>query len=198
MLQIVLASESPRRRELLKSAGFQFHVSPVKVSEIFSENLNPGENASHLATVKAEACFNQSNHLKSKDFLILAADTIVSTGDQILGKPKDAAEAIQFLRLLSGKTHRVITGVALFNCATGERWTGRDCTEVEFKNLSEGQIKTYVETGEPMDKAGAYAIQGGAREFVAEYRGSWSNVVGLPLELLESTLKEKGWSVGRN
>jgi septum formation protein len=198
MLKLVLASQSPRRRELLTSAGYEFTVSLVKVSEIFDENLNPTEVASHLATVKATACVRQHKELNSPEFLILAADTIVLLGEQILGKPKNPAQAREFLRLLSGKTHRVITGLALLWSGSGAKpWTVSDATEVSFRVLSDEEIAAYVATGEPMDKAGAYAIQGGARKFVSSFRGSWSNVVGLPLEQLEKALQENGWIVSR-
>ncbi len=197
MLELVLASRSPRRIELLQKAGFEFRHSPVKVSETIDENLNAGENASQIATAKAQACLMQDNSLKSGDFLILGADTVVTLGGQILGKPVDAEEAARFLRLLSGRAHSVITGLALLESGTGKLWKGYDSTEVRFRELSESEIESYVASGEPMDKAGAYAIQGGAAKFVTSHTGSWSNVVGLPLEKLESALKENDWVVRR-
>ena len=196
-LEIVLASQSPRRSELLDTAGYQFRISPVKVSESIEDLLNPEDFASHLATRKARACFDEHNYLKSQGFLVLGADTVVAVDDQILGKPVNADEAAAFLRLLSGRSHRVITGVTLIESDTRREWTGFDRTEVEFKSLSEREISSYVASGEPMDKAGGYGIQGGASNFVASRRGSWSNVVGLPLELLERALKENGWNVRR-
>lgn len=197
MLMFVLASQSPRRIALLNNAGFQFHHHPVKVSEIFDEKLKPEGNASHLATIKAEACVEQHKHLKSGDYLILAADTIVALGDQMFAKPDSATEAAEFLRRLSGKTHRVITGLALLEIRSGKLWKGSDTTEVEFHSLSEKQISDYVASGEPLDKAGGYAIQGLGSKLVASTRGSWSNVVGLPMELLEKALCENGWNVRR-
>lgn len=196
-MNLILASQSPRRRELLSSARYEFAVSPVKVSEIFDENLNPPEVASHLATVKAEACLDQHKHLNSPGYLILAADTIVVSSDQILGKPVDAAQAVDFLRQLSGVTHRVMTGLTLLESGSSRRWTGVETTEVTFRKLGADEIAAYVATGEPMDKAGAYGIQGLAKNFVSSFSGSWSNVVGLPLERLESALQENGWVVGR-
>ena len=197
MLKLVLASQSPRRRDLLLDSGFEFTVSTVKVSEIFDENLNPSDVPSHLATVKAEACIKQHKELKSPGFLILAADTIVVLDQHILGKPRDARQAHEFLRRLARKTHRVITGIALLPSSTTKVWTGSDITEVTFRSLSDGEIQSYVNSGEPMDKAGAYAIQGGGARFVSSFSGSWSNVVGLPLERLERALVENGWTVGR-
>lgn len=196
-MKLVLASQSPRRRELLLEAGFEFTVSTVKVSEIFDESLNPSEVPSHLATIKAEACVEQNKQLKSPGFLILAADTVVILGDQILGKPKDAREAHDFLRRLSGQTHSVITGVTLLESGTTKVWTGQDVTAVTFRDLSDSEIDDYIRTGEPMDKAGAYGIQGGGGKFVSSFSGSWSNVVGLPLERLERALIENGWTIRR-
>ncbi len=194
---IVLASQSPRRKELLNNAGFQFHHHPVQVSELTDEKLKPEENASQIATAKAKACLEQYKDLKSGDFLILAADTIVTLGGQLLGKPESASEAASFLRRLSGKTHRVISGLALLEVRAEKLFQGFSETEVQFKVLSEPQISEYVATGEPFDKAGGYAIQGLGGKLVESYRGSWSNVVGLPMELLERALQENGWNVRR-
>jgi septum formation protein len=197
MWQLVLASQSPRRRELLKEAGFEFQVFPIKVSEIIDENLTAEANASQIATLKARACAEQNNQLKSGDYLILSADTMVVLGERVLGKPKNFSEACEFLRLLSGKTHRVITGVALLPSSSTKVVCHVEITEVTFRNLSEDEIAAYVGGGEPMDKAGAYAIQGEGSKFVSSFSGSWSNVVGLPIEKLEKVLSENGWTVGR-
>ena len=197
MLKLVLASASPRRVELLNNAGYKFLHHPVKVSEITEEKLKPEENASQIATVKAKACLEQYKQLKSGDYLILSADTIVVTDDQILGKPSSAREAYDFLRRLSGRAHRVITGLALLETRTDKLWKGFDQTKVEFHPLTKTQIEEYIASGEPMDKAGAYAIQGLGGKFVSSHYGSWSNVVGLPLELLEKVLVENGWTVDR-
>lgn len=195
MLELVLASQSPRRRELLEKAGYKFRVSHGEVSENIEVNLNPRANASQIATKKARACLERDKNLKSKGFLVLGADTLVVLSDQILGKPADFSEACHFLRLLSGKTHSVITGLSLVESASTKSWEGFDETTVTFRHLSEEEIRNYVKSGEPMDKAGAYAIQGEGRKFVSSYSGSWSNVVGLPMETLERALKENGWIV---
>jgi len=196
-LEIALASQSPRRRELLETAGFGFHLFPVKVSEIFDENLNPAEVVSHLATVKARAAIEQNNLLKSQGFLLLTADTLVFHEGRALGKPKNPEEAMRFLRLLSGKTHSVMSGICLWQTGATNFYTGVEETLVEFRPLDESEIAAYVATGEPLDKAGAYGIQGAAGKFVSSYKGSKSNVVGLPMELLERALKENGWNVRR-
>lgn len=198
-MKLILASESPRRRELLTAAGYEFTVSTVKVSEIFDENLNPEDVASHLATLKAEACLRHHKHLNSRGFLILGADTIVALDRRVLGKPKNSDDARRILRLLSGQEHRVITGISLIapQSAGTKVWAGWDTTLVRFRQLSDSEIWDYVESGEPMDKAGAYAIQGNGGKFVSSYSGSWSNVVGLPMERLDEALKENGWTVSR-
>jgi septum formation protein len=196
-LEFALASTSPRRRDLLQEAGFSFRVFPVKVSEIFDKNLNAVTQASHLATVKGEAAVCDHKDLKSQGYLVLSADTIVAVGETLLGKPKNSAEALQFLRLLSGRAHRVITGIYLQESGSSNFFTGYDETFVQFRQLSDQEMFDYVASGEPLDRAGAYAIQGGARGFVSSIKGSWSNVVGLPMELLELVLKEKCWNVRR-
>ena len=193
----VLASQSPRRIELLNNAGFQFLHHPVKVSEIIDEKLKPEENACQIATVKAKACVEQHKQLNSQGYLILAADTIVALGDQLLGKPGDDREATKFLRLLSGKTHRVISGLALLETGSEKLYCGYAETEVRFRALSGHEISAYVASGEPFDKAGGYAIQGLGAKLVDSFHGSWSNVVGLPMELLERAIKQNGWIVRR-
>lgn len=198
MFELVLASQSPRRSELLRSAGFLFQVSPVKVSESIEENLNPEDNASQIATMKATACLDQNKELKRRGFLILAADTIVAVDDQMLGKPTSVEQAHSFLRLMSGRAHRVISGMCLLESATGRMWQGYDTTEVVFRSLTEAEISEYVESKDPFDKAGGYGIQSGGGKFVSSVRGSRSNVVGLSLELLERVLLENGWNVRRH
>jgi septum formation protein len=129
--------------------------------------------------------------------LILSADTIVVHEERVLGKPENSSVAAEYLRLLSGKTHRVITGIYLHETGSMNFLTALDQTKVQFRALSESEIQDYIATGEPMDKAGAYGIQGEARKFVSRIEGSWSNVVGLPLEKLEQVLREKNWHVRR-
>jgi septum formation protein len=198
MLEIALASLSPRRRELLTSAGFEFRLFPVKVSEIINENLNPAEVAAGLAQLKGRAAIEEHKLLKEPGFLVLSADTIVVLGQRVFGKPSGFSQAQQYLRSLSGKTHRVITGLFLLESGTTKVWSGAEMTEVQFRPLSEREIADYVASGEPMDKAGAYAIQGEGHKFVSSLSGSKSNVIGLPLERLERALSENGWNVRRH
>jgi septum formation protein len=198
MLRLVLASQSPRRSHLLREAGYEFIVDPVKVSEIIDENLNPEAMVLSLAQRKAEVALKSPKYLKSEDILILAADTLVISKGRALGKPKNTAEAEQFLVELSGQTHAVSTAICLAVAGGGPAASHVEVSKVTFRTLSAAEIRTYVESGEPMDKAGAYAIQGEASVFVSRLEGSWSNVVGLPLEALESLLKRNGWRIGKN
>jgi len=195
--ELLLVSESPRRRQILSDAGFLFRVDTVKISETIEENVNLGAAVVGVARDKAEAYLATHKHLKGLNILLLSADTMVFFGEKPLGKPKNSTEAQEFLRLLSGKTHRVITGIYIHNLKTGETLGQSDETEVQFRELSEAEITKYIQSGEPLDKAGAYAIQGEGGQFVTAVKGSRLNVVGFPLELFEKTLKEKSWYVAR-
>ena len=197
MLELRLVSASPRRKDLLEKEAFKFTVDTVKLSEIVEENLNLGDAIARLAKTKAEAYRNEHKHLKSQKILLLTADTVVALGDQVLGKPATNIEAANMLNRLSGKKHSVITGICLWNLETEECFTGYDETKVQFKKLSKDEIQAYVDTGAPMDKAGAYGIQEKAAEFVESIEGSYDNVVGLPTELFKKVLAEKGWQVDR-
>jgi septum formation protein len=186
---LILASASPRRRELLAQAGFAFEVRPSSVSEV----RGPGEDgirfATRLAREKAEDVFVQQNH--ASPVFILGADTVVVCDGEVLGKPADAADAVRMLGLLSGRTHQVITGVAVVG---GERESpvvevAAELTQVTMQTLSAEDISSYVAGGEPMDKAGAYAIQGYAGRWIPRIRGCYFNVVGLPLALVVNMLE---------
>ena len=182
---LILASASPRRRELLALAGFTFDVAPADVPEIRKPGEDPIRFVTRLAREKAEAVI--SREAVPPDALILGADTIVLLDEEVLGKPQDAADAARMLRLLSGRTHQVITGVCL---AKGrERQRAAEVTFVRFTTLSDEEIGAYVATGEPLDKAGAYAIQGRAGRWVPRIHGCYFNVVGLPLALVSSMIE---------
>jgi septum formation protein len=177
---LILASASPRRAELLTAAGIPFEVRPAHIDE----RIQPGEDATayagRLALEKARVV-----HAQSDGRPVLAADTVVVVDGQILGKPIDAGDAKRMLRLMSGRTHEVLTAVALMSKdPAGSLPTGTEVTTVEFRLLNKAEIEWYVATGEPMDKAGAYAIQGLASRFVTRIEGSYSNVVGLPVALV--------------
>ena len=183
--RIVLASASPRRAELLRAAGIDFEVQPANVDETFVEGELPGEYVSRLAEAKARLVYERDVRR-----IVLAADTAVLVGEHILGKPEDDADAARMLRMLSGRSHQVLTAVAVFH--PGQIVDTRiDITTVEFASLSESDIGWYVSSGEPMDKAGAYAVQGLASRFVTRIDGSYSNVVGLPVALVYQMLTTK-------
>jgi septum formation protein len=182
---LVLASASPRRRELLAQAGFTFDVFTADVPEVRKPGEDPIRFVSRLAREKAEAVAER--HAVPPDTIVLGADTIVLVDDEILGKPQDQADAARMLRLLSGRTHQVITGVCLVKGR--ERQRAAEVTFVRFHTLSEKEIEAYVATGEPMDKAGAYAIQGRAGRWVPRIHGCYFNVVGLPLALVTSMIE---------
>jgi len=187
---LVLASASPRRQELLRNAGISFTVQPADVDETPLPGEPPRECAERLARDKALAVWR----LRPQD-VVLGADTIVVVDEAILGKPIDAADAARMLRQLSGRVHRVITGVCVVEAAgTGENRelrTASETTLVTMNDLSDDEIRDYVATGEPMDKAGAYAIQGMASRWIPRIEGDYSNVVGLPVALVYRMLRDQ-------
>jgi septum formation protein len=191
---LVLASASPRRRELLTQAGYAFEVHPAHIPEDTYPGEDPIAYVTRLALEKAQAVFAELTKTGASDKrasappqVVLGADTTVTLDDHILGKPEDAADAARMLRLLSGRTHRVITGVALVSAARTQ--AAAEVTVVTFLPLSDKDIAAYIATGEPMDKAGAYAIQGYAARWIPRIEGCYFNVVGLPIALV-STLIE--------
>lgn len=228
---LVLASASPRRRELLAQAGFTFEVIPADVSELRKPGEDPIRFVTRLAREKAEAVL--AARPATPDTIVLGADTIVVVNEEILGKPQDAADAARMLRLLSGQTHQVITGLCLTrrrerhsifgNSMDSEDSLGvafplrkatrtavgrsapipkmlqcaAEVTFVRFLTLSDQEIEDYVATGEPLDKAGAYAIQGRAGRWVPRIHGCYFNVVGLPLALVSSMIEAMQGSAKR-
>lgn len=197
MYQFILASESPRRRQLLETSGFVFDVCSVKVSEIPDKNLNIDEQILDIAGRKAKAAFPEIKKTNPKDFILLSADTMVVYHNQALGKPSNPDEAFQFLKLLSGRTHEVKTALCLVESVDSQQVSHIETSRVTFRPLTEEEIWTYIQSGEPMDKAGAYAIQGLGGRFVAEFQGDYNNVVGLPVKALENLLDKMNWKVRR-
>jgi septum formation protein len=176
--QLVLASASPRRKALLQQMGIEFAVQPVDMDESMQAGEDVLEHVQRLAIEKARLGFTQAA-APSNDLAVLAADTVVEVDGEVLGKPENAGQAAAFLARLSGKKHKVHTAVAV---VTADReLSALNSSEVEFVQLTDSQINAYVETGEPMDKAGAYAIQGLAACFVVNLNGSFSGVMGLPI-----------------
>ena len=200
---LILASASPRRQELLRNAGIPFTVHAADINETPLAGESPRDCAERLAREKAVAVFQR----RPQDY-VLGADTIVVVDDAILGKPRDAEDASRMLRLLSGRTHAVITGVCLVGkkVVSGQRPVGTsarrtenpdfitasETTVVTMGALSDDEIRDYVATGEPMGKAGAYAIQGIASRWVSRIEGDYNNVVGLPVALVYAILRECG------
>lgn len=186
-IQLILASASPRRKELLSLTGIPFDIDAPQVDEACS--LPAREAVLEISRRKAQAV--AALHPGKA---ILASDTLVAVDDMPLGKPKDEADAARMLRLLSGRWHQVYTGVCVLS-ETGRMFQGEDATSVRFSPMTDEEIRAYIRTGEPMDKAGAYAVQGVAGLWVEEIRGSVSNVIGLPLTLTRRLLQQCGLTV---
>src|ERR1700720_2653841 len=182
---LVLASASPRRQELLRSAGITFEVQPAHIAEDPLPGEAAKECAERLAREKALAVARRRPH-----DIVLGADTVVVVDGQLLGKPSDAADAARMLRLLSGREHRVITGVCLV--VNGQPSVASETTIVTMSEITDKEIAEYVASGEPMDKAGAYAIQGIASRWICRIEGDYSNVVGLPVALVWRMLRRAG------
>lgn len=181
--RLLLASASPRRAELLRAAGFSFDIHPANADE----SVHPGEQAAayvhRVAEAKARVVVA---HAATR--VVLAADTTVVVNGEIFGKPEGKDDAVRMLRALRGRRHEVMTGVTL--AAAARMMTRVETTAVEFAPLSDDEINWYVASGEPVDRAGAYAVQGLASRFVTRVEGSYANVVGLPVSLVYDMLKE--------
>jgi septum formation protein len=185
-IPIILASQSPRRAELLKTIVKNFRVVPSKIDESCDTDISPEENAILLGSKKAISVAKLH-----PDNLIIGADTLVVLKNKIIGKPNDAEDARQLLIKLSGQEHKVITGVAVVHLKI---FAAASISHVRFKTLTTNEINSYVESGEPMDKAGAYAIQGKGSSLVKSYDGSFSNIVGLPTDLVKDLLQKLNFS----
>lgn len=204
MSQIILASASPRRRELLEQVGIEFEVCPAQGEEVIT-GTEPWSVVEELSRQKAEEVaasvlmYQKENPdlVTPEDLLVIGADTVVALDDRILGKPKDEPEAVAMLNMLSGRTHSVYTGVTLVfidkSGRTGEH-VFHEKTDVAVYSMTEEEITRYVAGGEPMDKAGAYGIQGAFAIYIREIRGDYNNVVGLPVARLYQELMRIGWN----
>jgi septum formation protein len=183
--KIVLASASPRRAELLRQVGLEFEVMVSEVEETLTPGLEPAAQVELFALRKANAVAAALDR-----GIVIGADTVVVQGGRVLGKPVDAQEAVEMLQLLQGKGHEVYTGVALVDARSSVKLVEHVMTRVFFNAMSEESIRRYVATGEPLDKAGAYAVQGRAALFINRLEGCYYNVVGLPLARLATMLKK--------
>ncbi len=190
--RLVLASGSPRRREMLENLGVEFHFRPVDVDESPRDGEAPDAYVLRLARTKALAGVVAGGDRGGE--IVLAADTIVAADGRLLGKPRDSEDARRMLERLSGRAHEVLTGVAVSDAA-GDLRAAVERTRVRFAELSAAEIEWYVAGGEPLDKAGAYAVQGLGALFVTKVDGNYSNVVGLPLPLTYRLLREAGFSL---
>jgi len=191
-MKLILASSSPRRIELLRRLGLGFEVvKPLWETRVIDDD--PVEVAELTALEKARAVAGGFT-----EGLVIGADTIVVIDDEILGKPRDGEEARLFLRKLSGRVHRVITGIAVVDAGRGREEVDHEVTEVKFKELSEEEIELYIASGEPFDKAGGYGIQGLGSLFVEWIKGDYFNVVGLPIYRLSLLLRRFGFDVLRS
>ena len=186
-MHIILASASPRRRELLRQIGIDFTIDPADVDERVLPGESPEAYAVRVALDKARIAAQRAG-----TGVVIAADTIVVLDNAILGKPSDDEDAERMLMMLSGRTHQVITGIAIMDPAAGKTLTRTSTTNVRFRELSPDEIRWYVRTGEPLDKAGAYGIQEKGSLFISRIEGCYFNVVGLPLSLLGEMLLEFG------
>ena len=181
MKSIILASKSPRRKEILEGAGVKFKIIVSDTDEsVVSKEISPELYVSQLALLKASSVAKNL----SGNYFVIGSDTIVEYKGKFLGKPKNREEAYNMISELSGNVHRVYSGICVFDTKTGRAETDFEQTEVYFKKLTDNQISDYVASEEPYDKAGGYAIQGAASEFVEKIRGDFNNVVGLPLDKL--------------
>ena len=181
-MQLILASASPRRKELLSLFGVPFVIRAADIDETMDPGGSPYDEVGRVSRLKAEATAREPGDV------VIAADTIVVCEGRVLGKPRDAADAVSMLRLLSGRDHQVMTGVTVLKGEQAITFT--EVTDLHFRDLTEKEIARYVASGEPMDKAGSYGIQGGAALFCTGMTGDYYNVMGLPVCKLGQVLKE--------
>lgn len=194
-MKIYLASASPRRKELLKQAGISFKTMPSTVEEKITKT-DPGEVVEELSYQKAVDICGKLAEEGKEDFVVIGADTVVSCWGEILGKPKDKDDACRMLKKLQGGSHQVYTGVTLawkYEKMSAVSATFSECTDVTMYSMTEEEIRRYVDSGEPMDKAGAYAIQGLCAAYIQGICGDYNNVVGLPVGRVCQELKRRGF-----
>jgi septum formation protein len=191
-MKLILASASPRRAEILRNAGFPFDIFPADVDETILRDERAEDYVRRLAEEKARVAMERLTP-HTIPAIVIGADTTVVAGGQILGKPADKEDARRMLRLLSGQTHEVLTGLSVTRSADSRSASHVETTRVIFASLSESEIENYLASGEPFDKAGAYGIQGIGGRYVTRIEGCYFNVMGLPLSRLWSMLRDFGW-----
>jgi septum formation protein len=191
-MKLILASSSPRRAEVLRNAGFVFEVRPADVDETRLPYESAENYVRRVAQAKARA-ISEPARAAAERAIVIAADTTVVAEGQILAKPEDAADARRMLSLFNGKTHEVLTALCVINVPAAKEALHVEKTRVEFLKMSKEEIESYIQTGEPFDKAGAYGIQGIAGRFATRIEGCYFNVLGLPLSRLWTTLQSLGW-----
>lgn len=189
MNRVVLASASPRRRALLGALGLEFEVVPSQAEEIFEGK------PSSIVVANARAKRDDVAKTLQSDALVIAADTLVFVDDHVLGKPVDGAEALAMLGLLSGRTHQVLTGLALVDTASGRMADGFERTDVTFRTLSSSEIDAFAEAVNPVDRAGAYTVDGPGSLLVERYEGCYQNVLGFPMVRLDDLLRTLGYNL---
>ncbi len=189
---LILASSSPRRFELLRNLGVAFEVLPSNLEEIIDEKLTPAELVVDLATAKAQEVVARIAASTCGATVVLGADTVVVIDGAVIGKPVSRSQAIEMLSRLSGRCHEVYTGVCLIDVPTGDVTSAYEVSKVYMRALEAAEIEYYVETEEPMDKAGAYALQGAASAFVERIDGCFTNIIGLPIPLVVRLLRDCG------
>ncbi len=185
--KLILASQSPRRTTLMTEAGYEFDVQPAAIEEKVDPTQTPTNNAMALALQKARWVASRQKHC-----FVIGADTLVVLDEKIIGKPTDPDDAERILAWISGRPHQVITGVAVIN-PESQSFTDATASTVQIKTLTREEIRAYIKTGEPMDKAGAYAIQGQGAFMVTSWSGPFDNIVGLPVDSLRTLLREAGY-----
>ena len=193
MPKFILASQSPRRAQLLRQLGIEFDTIPSNVDESLIPRVKPVAYVKKLASMKAKAVAK-----KVKEGIIISADTMVVLDGKLIGKPKDMSDASATIRSLSGKVHLVVSGVCIMDKSTGKTKTTATTTRVKFRELSDDLIKWYLGTGEPLGKAGSYGIQGKGAILIEWIKGDYSNVVGLPLVTFAKMLEDMGIKLGNS
>jgi septum formation protein len=188
--KLILASSSPRRQELIRTLGLAYEIKISDVNEHTEPGMSPADIVEHLSSRKARAVYEIYKEQGQHSGIVIGSDTIVVLGGEVLGKPRDREDAARMLASLQGRTHHVYSGISCVDLQDGRELLAHRVTAVFMKPLTDSQIEHYIETGEPMDKAGSYAIQGVGATIIERIEGDYFNVVGLPMSLLSDLLRQ--------